>query len=244
MTSLADRGRRSVTGIAQQSTALVGRAAASATDALAVPGARALATARTFTSPIQAQSAPVPVDGVEAANRLLRQLGITTFTPTVGLSTDLTFPVAVGGAVAGPYTPGIGNLTIANVSVNAVRGGEILYGFLPVGVFADFGDKSGVHVAWFNVTTLRGGLGAPLGGLTDTVIDAVSKRVKSAPIPPVMYAGTVSRLKRALRVIPSNGVRGGLVDTGQGVVVCAVYGTVRRGRTSYFFLPSIGVTRA
>ncbi len=199
---------------------------------------------RALTNPIRTQPAPVPVDGVEAANRLLRYLGITTFTPTVGLSTDLTFPVAVGGAVAGPYTPGIGNLTIANMSVNAVRGGEVFYGFLPVGVFADFGDKSGVHVAWFNASTFRGGLGAPLAGLTDTLIDAVSRRVPSTPLPAGVYGAAVSRLKRSLRVVPSNGVRGGLVDTGQGVVFCAVYGTVRRGRTRYFFLPSVGVTRA
>ncbi|MBM7366995.1 hypothetical protein [Gordonia hydrophobica] len=244
MTSLADRGRRGVAEVAHQSSALVSRATGAAVDVIAAPGARVLAVTRDLRNPVQAHAAPVPVDGVEAANRLLRQLGITTFTPTVGLSTDLTFPVAVGGAVAGPYTPGIGNLTIANVSVNAVRGGEILYGFLPVGVFADFGDKSGVHVAWFNATTLQGGLGAPLAGLTDTVIEAVSRRVQAAPIPTSMYSVAVTRLKRALRVVPSNGIRGGLVDTGGGVVFCAVYGTVKRGKTNYYFLPSIGVTRA
>ncbi|WP_240193858.1 MULTISPECIES: hypothetical protein [unclassified Gordonia (in: high G+C Gram-positive bacteria)] len=239
MTSLVARGRDRVTSAVSQSTQIVGRAA----DAIAAPGARAIDAALAL-NPISAQAAPTPVDGVEGANRLLRQLGITTFTPTVGLSLDLTLPVAVGGAVAGPYTPGIGNLTVANVSVNAVKRGEILYGFLPVGVFADFGDKSGVQVAWFNFESLRGGIGSPLGGLTDTVIDAVGRHARSTPIPDVLFDATVSRLKKVLSIVPSNGVRGGVVDTGSGVVLCAVYGTVRRGRTTYFFLPSIGLTRA
>jgi hypothetical protein len=59
-----------------------------------------------------------------------------------------------------------------------------------------------------------------------------------------VFDATVSRLKKVLSIVPSNGVRGGVVDTGSGVVLCAVYGTVKRGGTTYFFLPSIGLTRA
>lgn len=242
MTSVAVVGARRLAAVADQASALANRAADAATQAAAGPAGKALEIARTY-APVQPPQ--IPEEGVSAANKLLRQLGISAFTPTLGFSTDLTLPIGVGGAVAGPYTPGIGNLSVAGVSLNAVRRGEILCGFVPVGgVFADFGDKSGIHVAWLNLTTLRGGLDAPLGGLIDTVLDAVASHAKAAPIPVSAYATPVNALKRALSVIPSNGVRGGVVETGPGLVLCAVYGTVKRGGRTYVFFPSIGVTEA
>ncbi|WP_448221410.1 hypothetical protein [Gordonia iterans] len=241
MNTVAEKGIRRLTAAAGQASTLATRAAGAATQAASAPAGKAIDAARSL-NPIQ--QAPTPVDGVGTANKLLRQLGISAFTPSLGLSTDLTLPVGVGGAVAGPYTPGIGNLTVAGVSVNAVRRGEILCGFVPVGVFADFGDKSGLHVAWFNLNTLRGGLDAPLGGLIDTVLDAVKSHVKAAPIPAATYNTPINALKRALSIVPSNGVRGGVVETGPGLVLCAVYGTVKRGDVTYVFLPSIGITEA
>ncbi|WP_199832518.1 hypothetical protein [Gordonia iterans] len=241
MSNVAEKGIRRLASAAGQATTLATRAAGAATQAASVPAGKAIDTARSL-NPIQ--QTPTPVDGVGTANKLLRQLGISAFTPSLGLSTDLTLPVGVGGAVAGPYTPGIGNLTVAGVSVNAVRRGEILCGFVSVGVFADFGDKSGLHVAWFNLNTLRGGLDAPLGGLIDTVLDAVRSHVKAAPIPAATYNTPINALKRALSIVPSNGVRGGVVETGPGLVLCAVYGTVKRGDVTYVFLPSIGITEA
>ncbi|MFT3661861.1 MAG: hypothetical protein QM809_10805 [Gordonia sp. (in: high G+C Gram-positive bacteria)] len=241
MSNVAEKGKGRLSSVAGQATSLVTRAAGAATQAASLPAGKAIDAARSL-NPVQ--SAPTPVDGVGAANKLLRQLGISAFTPSLGLSTDLTLPVGVGGAVAGPYTPGIGNLNIAGISVNAVRRGEILCGFVPVGVFADFGDKSGLHVAWFNLNTLQGGLDAPLGGMIDTVLDAVKSHIKAAPIPAATYNTPINTLKRALSIVPSNGVRGGVVQTGPGLVLCAVYGTVKRGNATYFFFPSIGITEA
>lgn len=228
-----------LSSLAGQSGALVSRAAGAVTSS---PG-KAVSAARSLTK-IDNQPSPTPIDGIEGANRLFRQLGISHFTPTVGLSKDLTLPLAIGGVVAGPYTPGIGNLTIGNISVNAVRRGEVLLGFVPVGIFTDFGNKAGVNVAWLNLSTLDGGVASPLGGLTDTILDAVLKRVRSAPLPHYMYEGIADRVRGALNIVPSNGVRGGLVDTGPGLVLCAVYGTVKRGETTYYFLPSVGFARA
>lgn len=249
MTAVAIPAARRLGAVAGQTASLVGRAAGTATAVASAPAGRALGVARDHAPRVASKLRPtnpqIPVEGVSAANRLLRQLGISAFTPSIGVSTDLTLPFGVGGAVAGPYTPGIGNLSIGGFSLNAVRPGEILCGFVPVGgVFADFGDKSGIHVAWFNLTTLRGGFDAPLGGLIDTVLDAVTSHAKGAPIPAAAYSTPVSALKRALSVIPSNGVRGGVVETGPGLVLCAVYGTVKRGGTTYVFLPSIGLTEA
>lgn len=242
MTSLVDKGVQGLSGAAGRATNLAGRATVAATSAAAKPAGKVLEVARDY-APVRPPQ--IPQESVSAANKLLRQLGISVFTPTVGISSDLTLPIGVGGAVAGPYTPGIGNLSVGGISLNAVRRGEILCGFVPVGgVFADFGDKSGIQVAWFNVNTFRGGFNAPFGGLIDTVIDAVTSHAKASPIPAAAYSAPVNALKKALSVFPSNGVRGGVIETGPGLVLCAVYGTVKRGGHTYVFFPSVGVTEA
>ncbi|MFT4088750.1 MAG: hypothetical protein QM658_16670 [Gordonia sp. (in: high G+C Gram-positive bacteria)] len=242
MPSLVEMSSRRLSSVAAQTTTMVSRASGAATSALAAPTSRALQTARSY-APVQPPQ--IPEEGVTAANKLLRQLGINAFTPTLGFSSDLTLPFGVGGAVAGPYTPGVGNLNVAGISLNAVRRGEILCGFVPVGgVFADFGDKTGIRVAWLNLNTMRGGLDTPLGGLIDTVLDAVASHAKAAPIPASAYTTPIGALKRALSVIPSNGVRGGVVETGPGLVLCAIYGTVKRNNTTYVFFPSVGLTEA
>ncbi|MGO3326426.1 hypothetical protein [Gordonia sp. (in: high G+C Gram-positive bacteria)] len=207
----------------------------------------------------QPNDAAAVVDGIAAANEVLNKLGITPFTPTIGACTDFSFPLAVGGAVAGPTTPGLpdtpllgikdGNLTIKDLlgkehDLNAVKKGEILYGFVPVGVINDSGDKSGMRVAWFNVNTFKGGLGAPMGGITDVIVDAVEKRISEAGLPEAVTGPAVAPLKTALNLLPSNGVRGGLVDTGSGTVLSAIYGTVKKGDATCFFFPSLGIATA
>lgn len=191
------------------------------------------------------------IDGIEAANAVLKQLGITPFTPTIGACTDFTFPFAVGGAVAGPYTPGIGDLTVdpsplplPKFDLNAVKKGEILYGFVPVGVFNDSGSKSGMRVAWFNVNTFQGSLSAPMSGLSDTILDAVAKRITETGIPSALAEAAVGPLKTALNILPSNGARGGLVDTGSGTVLSAIYGSVKKGDATCYFFPSLGIATA
>ncbi|WP_353110062.1 hypothetical protein [Gordonia sp. (in: high G+C Gram-positive bacteria)] len=199
----------------------------------------------------QPQDAADVVDGIEAANKILKQFGITPFTPTIGACTDFTFPLALGGAVPGPYTPPIGDLTIdggllGKADLNAVQKGEILYGFVPVGVFNDSGDKGGMQVAWFNVNTFKGGLGEKMGGITDVILDGVTKRIGTlAPgLKELAQAAVNSTLKPALNLIPSNGVRGGIVDTGSGTVLSAIYGSVKKGDATCYFFPSLGIATA
>ncbi|NDK89341.1 hypothetical protein GYA93_07060 [Gordonia desulfuricans] len=224
---------------AAASVALVGGALIAPATADAAPpvSAEALAAKRALDaitpSPTQAAGA---IDGIEAANALLDQLGITPFTPTIGACTDFTFPSAIGGAIPGPYTPLFKDLTILGVDLNAVRAGEILYGFVPVGTFDDSGDKSGMQVAWLNVNTFQGGLGAPMGGLTDVLVDAVAARAGISASNPLL-----NEFKSKLNVIPSNGVRGGIVETGQGTVLSAIYGSIKKGDATCYFFPSLGI---
>ncbi len=199
---------------------------------------------------------PIPtgsvIDSVDAAKFLLRQLGITPFTSTIGACTDLTFPLAVGGAVHGPYTPGVGDLTIQfppyvgpRVDLNAVRKGEVLYGFVPTGIIHESSNKSGMRVAWLNIDTLQGDVGVPMGGFTDTILDAVKKRAAEAKIPREVVNGIIDgMLKPVLNQIPQAGMRGGLVDTGSGTVLSAIYGTVQRSNATCLFVPSLGITTA
>ncbi|GAC80918.1 hypothetical protein SAMN04488550_3012 [Gordonia malaquae] len=196
----------------------------------------------------QPQDAASVIDGIEAANALLKKMGITPFTPTIGACTDFTFPLALGGAMPGPNTPLLGDLEILGLDLNTVKKGEVLYGFVPVGVFNDSGDKAGMQVAWFNVNTFKGGLGAPMDGLADTLVNATVKRVKElSPVPVVdsiVTAAVKTTLKPVLDLLPSNGVRGGLVDTGSGTVLSAIYGSVKKGDATCYFFPSLGIATA
>lgn len=156
--------------------------------------------------------------------------------------------MALGGAVAGPYTPGIGDLTydlplLPEIDANAVKKGEILYGFVPVGAFDDSGNKKGMSVAWFNVNTFQGSLSEPMDGLGETVVKAVAKRLNAAGVP-AANAVAETLLLPLTNVLPSNGARGGLVDTGSGTVLSAIYGTVKKGDATCYFFPSLGIATA
>lgn len=228
------------------STALLGGAVA-APVAHAAPDAQSAAIKNALDSiKPQAHDAADVTDGIAAANAVLKQFGITPFTPTIGACTDFTFPLALGGAVAGPYTPPLGDLTVLGVDMNAVQKGEILFGFVPIGAFNDSGDKKGMQAAWFNLNTMKGSLGAPMGGITDVILDGVTKRIGTlAPVVKEAAEAVVnSTLKPALNLLPSNGVRGGIVDTGSGTVLSAIYGTVKKGDATCFFFPSLGIATA
>ncbi|HCS56019.1 MAG TPA: hypothetical protein DIW80_00870 [Gordonia polyisoprenivorans] len=236
---------RSLVAAATVSVALVAGSAMGAPAASAAPTGEALAAKQALDAITpHPQDAASVIDGINAANALLKKLGITPFTPTIGACTDFTFPSALGGAVAGPYTPGLGNLTFPVVGdINAVRKGEVLYGFVPVGTFNDSGNKSGMQVAWFNVNTFQGGLGAPMDGLAETLINAVGKRLQAAAIPEAQTQATKA-LAPIVNALPSNGARGGLVDTGSGTVLSAIYGTVNKGNATCYFFPSLGIATA
>lgn len=229
---------------AAASTLLVTGAATAphAAAAPATPDAQSLA-AKSALDAIQPTEAADVIDGISAANAVLTALGITPFTPTAGVCTDFTFTPAVGGAVPGPTTPLLGNLNLFGADANLIKKGEVLFGFVPVGVTNDSTDKSGMQVAWFNVNTFKGSLGDPMGGISDVIVDAAKKRIKElttidAPEP------VVDAIKTAVNKIPQAGVRGALVDTGAGTSLAAMYGTVKKGDATCFFFPSLGIVTA
>ncbi|WP_347955834.1 hypothetical protein [Gordonia aichiensis] len=232
------------------SAALLG-GAATAPVAHAAPTTEALAAKQALDglAPQPTQAASV-IDGIESANALMKKLGITPFTPTLGACTDFTFPSALGGAIPGPMTPGVGDLTFKAFGkaydLNAVRKGEVLYGFVPVGTFDDAGtkDKSGMRVAWFNVNTFDGGFGEPMGGITDIILDAVAKRLTASGVPSIVAGAAVAPLKKSLAALPTNGARGGIVETGSGTVLSAIYGTIKKGDATCYFFPSLGIATA
>lgn len=227
------------------STALLGGAVL-APAAHAAPTADALA-AKTALDNIQPTDAAGVIEGIEAANALLKKLGITPFTPTLGACTDFTLAPALGGAMPGPSTPLLGDLTFKvlgkEIDINAIRKGEIMYGFVPVGVFNDSGSKKGMQVAWFNVNTFQGSLSEPMDGLGETIVNAVAKRLQAAGVP---GAEGIAKglLGPVTDILPSNGVRGGLVKTGSGTVLSAIYGTVKKGDATCYFFPSLGIATA
>ena len=189
-------------------------------------------------------------DSIDTANTLLKSLGITPFTPTVGACTDFSISTALGGAVPGPYTPGVGDLSVKlpwplskTIDANAIKKGEIMFGFVPVGKFTDGKDKSGMQVAWFNVNTFKGGLGAPMDGLGETIVDAVAKRLKEAGVPGAQSTAE-TLLKPVVKLLPANGARGGLVETGEGTVLAAIYGTIKKGDATCYYFPSLGIATA
>lgn len=240
------RMRRVATAVAA-SALLVTGAAVAAPHAAAAPEPSADALAAKSALDGLATNAADPADviaGIEAANKVLNQLGITPFTPTLGACTDMTITPAVGGAVPGPYTPGVGNLALGNLDLNAVQRGELLFGFVPVGVVNDSADKSGMQVAWFNINTMQGSIGDPMGGISDTILDAVQKRIAAA-LPAgadvAAQALVTGTLKPALNAIPQAGVRGALVDTDAGTVVAGMYGTVKKGDATCYYFPSLGI---
>lgn len=189
-------------------------------------------------------------DSIDTANTVLKSLGITPFTPTVGACTDFSISTALGGAVPGPYTPGVGDLSVKlpwplnkTIDANAIKKGEIMFGFVPVGKFTDGNDKSGMQVAWFNVNTFKGGLGAPMDGLGETIVDAVAKRLKEAGVPGAQSTAE-TLLKPVVKLLPANGARGGLVETGEGTVLAAIYGTIKKGDATCYYFPSLGIATA
>ncbi|GAA2375192.1 MULTISPECIES: hypothetical protein [Gordonia] len=233
------------------SAALVGGAVAA--PAAHADTSRDAAAARAALHEVAAQpnDAASVIDSIDEANAVLKKLGITPFTPTKGLCTDLSMPSAVGGAMPGSITPLLGDLNkslrVKDKDINAIQKGEVLYGFVPVDKFSDTKDKSGMRVAWFNVNTLDGGFGEPMKGLGDSIVDAVDARLKEADVSALVRTLARKTLGSVVAAIPANGARGGIVKTGSGTVLSAIYGTMQKAGgsedapvTCYFF-PSLGI---
>ncbi|MFI6165767.1 hypothetical protein ACIBCN_03170 [Nocardia sp. NPDC051052] len=142
---------------------------------------------------------------------------------------------AVAGAVPGPWPKT--SVTIPGLDLSAVKAGQTMFTFVPYGLNQDGPDTTGMQVAWLNVTSGRGGL-ASMGPLS-TILRAM--------IPPEVPVALRPIAERAIQdfffaALPMGGVRAVPVDTGQGTVLAAVFGTVENGGKSCFFLPTVGIT--
>lgn len=171
---------------------------------------------------------------------VLRGLGIDPFLyPTAAPfclgGTTMGLAPAVAGAVPGPwphYT-----MSLPGIDLSAVRAGRTMFAFVPYGLAADGTDTSGMQVAWFNLTSGKGGL-VPMGSLSDVLGGMIPAQV------PAELRPTVQQALRDyfLSALPAGGVRAVPVDTGSGTVLAAVFGTVRNGATTCMFLPTVGIT--
>ncbi|MGV9668264.1 hypothetical protein ACWDUL_24875 [Nocardia niigatensis] len=170
----------------------------------------------------------------------LQALGIQPFLyPTAAPfclgGTTLGIAPAVAGAIPGPWPKYA--ISIPGLDLSAVKAGETMFAFVPYGIGPDGADTSGMQVAWFNMNTGRGGL-VPMGPLS---------QVLNAMIPPQVPAELRPMVEQAVSnyftaALPVGGVRAVPVTTGSGTVLAAMFGTVRNGNTTCFFLPTIGMT--
>ncbi|MFE3025920.1 hypothetical protein [Nocardia tengchongensis] len=170
----------------------------------------------------------------------LQTLGIKPFLyPTAAPfclgGTTLGLAPAMAGSIPGPW-PNYA-FSIPGLDLSAVKAGQTMFAFVPYGIAPDGADTSGMQVAWFNVSNGRGGL-VPMGPLG---------QVLNAMIPPQVPAELRPMVAQAVHdyftaALPVGGVRAVPVDTGSGTVLAAVFGTVRNGNSTCFFLPTIGMT--
>ncbi|WP_433663455.1 hypothetical protein ACQPW1_15790 [Nocardia sp. CA-128927] len=170
----------------------------------------------------------------------LRAFGMQPFLyPTAAAfclnGTSLGLAPAVAGAVPGPWPKT--SITIPGLDLAAVKSGQTMFTFVPYGLGQDGPDTTGMQVAWMNVTSGRGGL-ASMGPLS-TVFRAMIPAEVPAALRPMAERAIQNFFVAAL---PMGGVRAVPVDTGQGTVLAAVFGTVENGGKSCFFLPTVGIT--
>ncbi|MBD0323631.1 MAG: hypothetical protein ICV72_09625 [Aldersonia sp.] len=190
----------------------------------------------------QAAAASDILTGYQTSVETLQKLGIDPFLyPTAApfCSNDSGLPLdaapAAAGAVPGPWpklaVPVLGD-------VNAVQSGQTMFAFVPYGLESD-GDKTGgMQVAWFNLNTLKGGF-APMGTIAEAAEAAIPASLPAAARPVV-----ASAIRSFLTAsVPLGGVRAVPVETGQGTVLAAVFGTVQNGEQSCFFFPTVGISQ-
>ncbi|WP_306359380.1 hypothetical protein [Nocardia sp. CC227C] len=191
----------------------------------------------------RAMETAAPGDWLSAYGRSverLEELGVQPFLyPTAAPfclnSTTLGLAPALAGAIPGPW-PRFAR-DIPGLDLSAVKAGQTMFAFVPYGLAADGADTSGMQVVWLNADTGRSGV-TPMGSLSQVV---------SSMIPPQVPAELRPMVERAvadffLAALPRGGVRAVPVDTGSGTVLAAVFGVVRNGAASCFFLPTVGIT--
>ncbi|WP_234390803.1 hypothetical protein [Nocardia suismassiliense] len=235
--------------VPRRSTILSAVATCSVALALAAPTVGATPPAAAPVSPATAADRPAQT-GTSTLSDLfgvyntavegLRAAGMQPFLyPTASAyclnGTSLGLAPAVAAAVPGPWPKT--TLAIPGLDLTAVKSGQTMFTFVPYGLGQDGPDTTGMQVAWLNLTSGRGGM-ASMGPLSS---------VFGAMIPAEVPAALRPMAERAIQdfffaALPMGGVRAVPVDTGQGTVLAAVFGTVENGGKSCFFLPTVGIT--
>nr|WP_296773746.1 hypothetical protein [Rhodococcus sp. (in: high G+C Gram-positive bacteria)] len=223
--------------------ALQGNGASTALDA-----AEAIAASR---SDVAETTDANPLAALDAANKILSDLGITPFFyPTASINCaavpgiPLDIAPAVAGAAGGPW-PNISLPALPLLpqlpALNAVEKGETMFAFVPAGIVDDSANKSGMQVAWFNVNTLKGGF-ADMGGATTTFVDSV---LSNANLDPIATEIARTALNNVIAQLPAAGARLAPVETGSGTVLAAIFGNVTHntpeGEKTCFFFPTVGL---
>ncbi|RDI65302.1 hypothetical protein [Nocardia pseudobrasiliensis] len=141
---------------------------------------------------------------------------------------------ALAGAFPGPWPKH--TIAIPGLELSGVKAGQTLFAFVPFGLWPDGFDTSGMQLVWFNVSTKQGGF-VPMGPLSQLVKILLPPQVPES-VRPMAESVVRNMLTRAL---PFGGVRVAPVDTGSGTVLAMMFGTVRNGLKTCFFLPTVGI---
>ncbi|WP_280382180.1 hypothetical protein [Nocardia wallacei] len=148
--------------------------------------------------------------------------------------TTLGLVPALAGALPGPWPKT--TVSMPGLDLSAVKKGQTMFAFVPYGLGPDGTDTSGMQVAWLNTSTGRGGFAA-MNPLSQVVRAMVPPEVP-AEIRPLAEQAVQNFFAAAL---PAGGVRAVPVNTGSGTVLAAVFGSVRNGNHTCFFLPTVGI---
>ncbi|WP_019928302.1 hypothetical protein [Nocardia sp. BMG111209] len=196
-------------------------------------------TAPTGTAPTTAGQIADPSSTAGGADAL-EALGVKPFlypsaAPFCNDGSTLGLVPAYAGAVPGPW-PRTG-VTLPGLDLAAVKSGQTMFAFVPYGVDQDGTDTSGMRVIWWNADTHRAG-SATMGTLTDVLGTMIPPQVPPAlrPLAEQVVQGVFGY------ALPVGGIRAVPVETGSGTVLAAVFGSVRNGNRTCWFLPTVGIT--
>ena len=174
------------------------------------------------------------VDAVADPMNLLRHAGVQPLSPSVAplcLAPTANNPLGIvpahASAIPGPWPLRTAHpltllpFPLPGITVpdpNIVKEKQTAFAFIPADTTVA-GKRGTMRVAWFNTANMRGGIN-DLTPLSDT--------------------------NPMMKVLPGlSGVRLVPVDTGQGTILAAVYGTAGgNGNRECFFLPSVGVVNS
>jgi len=205
------------------------------------PTAPAAPTAPAEPNQVDAPVRPTDVDALATLQKLTgTQMLTPAIAPFCAAPTDdnplglVTAPtVAIPGpwplgdsTVIGSLVKGIGGDQLlklldpaATAPLQEIKDGQTAYALVP----PTTPGSTNLNVAWFNTSTMKGGL---------------------EPLKPLADDKTAGPLLKALAATPGfNGVRLARASTGEGSVLSAVFGTTTTAGRTCYFLPALGVVK-